>query len=277
MNKSIRLGVTSVNEFNCKRRTMLQVLYAQQEIKIPFTPNKFVYAGNFLHLILQRVFLRNFSNVEFFYHRKSKNIKDAILLSMEIELDSIKKIWMNNTGPWKYHRQEFSNSFDIITSQLHNLALMAESLVTINNNEITSLVIQDEFTVINRINHNFQIRGKIDLVAFSETGGLRIIEYKTGTPKLEDENQIKIYGEILYSSFPDQQINLELWYSKPKFDQIQKIDQKTIGGLLQEISNLYEKSQQLNNIKKLPEQDFTSKVCQFCKLCDFIDLLEFDT
>ena len=276
MTRSIRLGVTSVNDFSCERITILKILFAEQNIKTPFSPNKYVYAGNFLHLILQRVFLKNFSNVEFFYYRKGKCIYEAILRSMKIELDFFKKIWMSNSGPWKYYRHEFSSNFDIITSQLHILAKLAESLVIIDDNEeLISLVIQDEFTLLQRINNNFQIRGKVDLVAFSELGGLRIIEYKTGTPKEVDENQIKLYGEILNKSFPNQSIFLELWYSKPEFDEIKTITQDSKLNLLDRISELHSKSREISDIKELPRQNFTSKTCQYCKLCELSDLLRF--
>ena len=92
MTRSIRLGVTSVNEFNCERRTILQILLAEQDIHPPFSPNKYVYAGNFLHLILQRIFLKNFSNVEYFYYRKEKSVYEALLLSMKIlKIKSLQK------------------------------------------------------------------------------------------------------------------------------------------------------------------------------------------
>ncbi len=276
MIRSIRLGVTSVTEFNCERRTILQILFAEQDIKPPFTPNKYLYAGNFLHLILQRTFLKNFSNIEFFYYRKRKSIYESILLTMELELENLKKIWMSNFGPWKNYRYDFSSSFDIITAQIQNLAKLAQSLIILNDeNKIISLVINDEFTLIHRINGNFQIKGKVDLVAFSQNGGLRIIEYKTGKPKQEDEYQLKLYGDILEKSFPNQKISLEIWYSKPQYNEIKIISHQSNIDLLDKISSSYSKARTISNIDELPTQNFTSVTCQYCKLCELTDLLIF--
>ena len=56
------------------------------------------------------------------------------------------------------------------------------------------------------------LRGQIDAVVVPPTGPILVVEFKTGQPLPEHEEQVAIYRQALASAWPGREVTAQLFY-----------------------------------------------------------------
>ncbi len=284
MNFNIKIGVTEVNDFNCRRKIPLLFWVKKKKIEL-IKPTKWRYSmimGRLLHIIIQDTFKKSFDKILFNLVRKKLSKKDAIYYVFKEKLYEISSLLQElelkyeNTDTLleTYTAQEI---IELIEPQLESLAEISQKLIQLNNKgNYYSTLIDNELTIKEKLGYNIYLRGKIDMISY-DNSSITLIELKTGKNEYESHSkQLEIYGELSRKIFPENiKLNLELWYSHPA--NLRRNPIKPI--LLTEYENLdYLKSQiylsiNLNrkNINQI-EKYVNYMGCQFCgKICSRLD------
>jgi len=284
MNFNIKIGVTEVNDFNCRRKIPLLFWVKKKKIEL-IKPTKWRYSmimGRLLHIIIQDTFKKSFDKILFNLVRKKLSKKDAIYYVFKEKLYEISSLLQElelkyeNTDTLleTYTAQEI---IELIEPQLESLAEISQKLIQLNNKgNYYSTLIDNELTIKEKLGYNIYLRGKIDMISY-DNSSITLIELKTGKNEYESHSkQLEIYGELSRKYFPENiKLNLELWYSHP--ENLRRSPIKPI--LLTEYENLdYLKSQiylsiNLNrkNINQI-EKYVNYMGCQFCgQMCNRLD------
>ena len=284
MNFNIKIGVTEVNDFNCRRKIPLLFWVKKKKIEL-IKPTKWRYSmimGRLLHIIIQDTFKKSFDKILFNLVRKKLSKKDAIYYVFKEKLYEISSLLQElelkyeNTDTLleTYTAQEI---IELIEPQLESLAEISQKLIQLNNKgNYYSTLIDNELTIKEKLGYNIYLRGKIDMISY-DNSSITLIELKTGKNEYESHSkQLEIYGELSRKFFPENiKLNLELWYSHPENPIRSPI--KPI--FLTEYENLdYLKSQiylsknlDRKNINQI-EQYVNYMGCQFCgQMCSRLD------
>ncbi len=284
MNFNVKIGVTEVNDFKCKRKIPLLFWVKKKGIEL-IKPSRWRYSmimGRLIHILIQDTFKRSLDKILFYLVRKKLSIKDAVYevlkekfyeissLLQELELkyedtDTILEI---------YTAQKI---IELIDPQLENLAKITQKLIKLDNNgKYYSTLIDNELTIKKRLEPNIYLNGKIDMISY-DNSSMTLIELKTGKNMYKSHtNQLQIYGELSRKIIPENiKLKLELWYSHPECSRENPIKQVKLAKVkkLNLIETQIQISKKLNrsSIKQI-EQNIDYMGCQFCgQMCNRLD------
>lgn len=225
MNFNIKIGVTEVNDFKCKRKIPL-LFWAKKKRTELKKPTKWRYSmimGRLIHILLQDTFKKSLDKILFYIIRKKLTIRDAIfnvLRERFYEISSLlQELELNyedtDTLLETYTAQEI---IELIEPQLENLAEIAQKLIKLDNNgNFYCTLIDNELTIKKKLDCNIYLHGKIDMISWDKSS-ITLIELKTGKNEYDSHsNQLGIYGELSRNIFPENiKVKLELWYSHPE-------------------------------------------------------------
>lgn len=284
MNFNIKIGVTEVNDFNCKRKIPLLFWVKKKKIELE-KPTKWRYSmivGRLLHIIIQDTFKKSFDKILFNLVRKKLSKKDAIYYVFKEKLYEISSLLQEFELKYEYtdtllETYTAQKIIELIEPQLEGLAEIAQKLIKLNNKgNYYSALIDNELTIKEKLEYNIYLHGKIDMISY-DNSSITLIELKTGKNEYESHsNQLEIYGELSRKYFPENiKLNLELWYSHPENPIRSPI--KPI--LLTEHENLDYLKSQINLSKNLDrkninqiERNVNYMGCQFCgQMCSRLD------
>jgi len=284
MNFNIKIGVTEVNDFNCKRKIPLLFWVKKKKIELK-KPTKWRYSmivGRLLHIIIQDTFKKSFDKILFNLVRKKLSKKDAIYYVFKEKLYEISSLLQELELKYEYtdtllETYTAQEIIELIEPQLESLAEIAQKLIELNKNRnYYSTLIDNELTIKEKLEYNIYLHGKIDMISY-DNSSITLIELKTGKNEYESHsNQLEIYGELSRKYFPENiKLNLELWYSHPENPRKSPI--KPI--LLTEYENLDYLNSQIYLSKNLNRKNINQieqyenyMGCQFCgQMCSRLD------
>jgi len=284
MNFNIKIGVTEVNDFNCKRKIPLLFWVKKKKIELK-KPTKWRYSmivGRLLHIIIQDTFKKSFDKILFNLVRKKLSKKDAIYYVFKEKLYEISSLLQELELKYEYtdtllETYTAQEIIELIEPQLESLAEIAQKLIELNENgNYYSTLIDNELTIKEKLEYNIYLHGKIDMISY-DNSSITLIELKTGKNEYESHsNQLEIYGELSRKYFPENiKLNLELWYSHPENPRKSPI--KPI--LLTEYENLDYLNSQIYLSKNLNRKNINQieqyenyMGCQFCgQICSRLD------
>jgi len=284
MNFNIKIGVTEVNDFNCKRKIPLLFWVKKKKIELE-KPTKWRYSmivGRLLHIIIQDTFKKSFDKILFNLVRKKLSKKDAIYYVFKEKLYEISSLLQEFELKYEYtdtllETYTAQEIIELIEPQLESLAEIAQKLIELNKNgNYYSTLIDNELTIKEKLEYNIYLHGKIDMISY-DNSSITLIELKTGKNEYESHsNQLEIYGELSRKYFPENiKLNLELWYSHPENPRKSPI--KPI--LLTEYENLDYLNSQIYLSKNLNRKNINQikqyenyMGCQFCgQMCSRLD------
>ena len=285
MNFNIKIGVTEVNDFNCRRKIPLLFWVKKKKIEL-IKPTKWRYSmimGRLLHIIIQDTFKKSFDKILFNLVRKKLSKKDAIYYVFKEKLYEISSLLQEFELKYEYtdtllETYTAQKIIELIEPQLEGLAEIAQKLIKLNNNgNYYSALIDNELTIKNRLESNIYLQGKIDMISYDNFSSITLIELKTGKNEYKSHsNQLEIYGELSRKIIPDNiELKLELWYSHPECPRENPIKPVylTIKQKLNLIKTHVRISKNLNksSIRQIkPNIDYMN--CQFCgQMCDRLD------
>ncbi|MHA1878643.1 MAG: PD-(D/E)XK nuclease family protein [Promethearchaeota archaeon] len=266
------LHASQVSYFECKRKIVLYILCLAKDIKIQINDNKHLLAGNVLHTILQDTFRwYNFPLVEYYYYNESKTIEESLKKVFFHEYNKWKNLFdlQIPSSLWMNDPSSVDTIHDKVINQIDNLAKLASTLVCEKNGKIESLVLGEEFHLNYKLNNNAILIGNIDLLArTNQSNKFRLIELKTGKRYPSDEVQLKIYGEVFRNSFPDYEIELELWHPYYKREIKKIIELEKDNEVLMRINELIQEILKIEKISDLPPEKentyYCNNICKFC-------------
>ncbi len=284
MNFNVKIGVTEVNDFKCKRKIPLLFWAKKKGIEL-IKPSRWRYSmimGRLIHILIQDTFKRSLDKILFYLVRKKLSIKDAVYevlkekfyeissLLQELEL----KYEYTDTLLETYTAQEI---IELVEPQLENLAEIAQKLIKLDDKgKYYSTLIDNELTIKKRLERNIYLHGKIDMISY-DNSSITLIELKTGKNEYESHsNQLEIYGELSRKNIPENiELNLELWYSNPEcprknpIKSIKLTRDKKLNLLKKQI--LISKNLNKSSINQI-EQNIDYMGCKFCgQICNRLD------
>ncbi len=272
--KPTRIGAKSLSYEKCPRRVILEIISKMKGIQIDVEENRYIIAGNLLHLSLQRTFKNNFSNIEYFYYRKGLSVGDSVYEALRNELEFITNLYINSIGSWD--PMEIIEGIQRANEFLPHLSNFAsEKLILIKKGKLLNLMVQDEFSLIKILDNKLLIKGKVDFISLTPNGNLRIVELKSGSRNSKrDDSQLRIYGEILKLEYEKNGRDfsgniLELWYIKTSVNKIKIIEIEENNSELMRINGILQKIKEVKGIDDLEEKP---KNCDYyCSLCEYLD------
>lgn len=269
------IHVTQICILECPRRILKTIIGLGKGIEFELKENYFLLAGNILHSILQDSFKFNFGKIEYYYCNKGLNLEDALYTVFSQAYERWRMLF-NIQFPsalWVEYPDSIAKVDEYCGKQLNSLAKASETLITVENGKLQSLLLGEEFQVSYKLRSGVIITGRIDLfVRTKKPKRYRIIELKTGgRPRESDKTQIKLYGEIFSKSYPNYEFELELWYTQKKRAIIRKIDLDENQSNLSVIEDLITQSMTIKSIADLPPSGDPFGWCRYphtCSICE---------
>lgn len=279
MKFNLHLGVTKFTNLKCPKKNVYEILMPYFSIQPKFEYKKALLLGNLLHRIMQITLKSRISEIEYLYFHRyegKKELSKIIEIVMLNVLNRFEEVYAlkSNWNDTHYQENVIDDSFSDGLGILKNLSKLSLNALELRDKKIKSFLIDDELTVIYSFDRNLLIVGKIDLVLY-KSNQLHLIELKTGRKYHSDENQIKLYGEIVENKYPDVDIVLKLWH--PKISNSESIVRKDSNSFLTNIKTIISKSisiferKTIDHIYKI--DDNTCEREMFCDYCLKDDLI----
>jgi DNA helicase-2/ATP-dependent DNA helicase PcrA len=237
-------------------------------LQVP-TRNKHYFSfGKTMHSTLQKIFQLVQARCELgqgnLFDKQEKTKKEK-LCDIEFKYEEIKNLyeeswideWYQSAGQKKEYKKKGED-------------IIREFLKIHNNNWPKVMHMEKGFK--NKINFNdeyYTIGGAIDRID-EINGKIKIVDYKTGTPKeklsFDDKFQLLIYQQAIQDVFRQEIHSLSFYY-------LENNSEIEFLGTEKELSKSREKI--INTISDIHKNEFPPKPSQLCKFCDFFDICEY--
>jgi RecB family exonuclease len=239
-------------------------------LKIPVFGKPQLSFGKTMHLALQKYFQQiieqgNRTQGGLFKDEKKEYTKNKLQIpSLQNFYDLYEKSWIDE---WYYsnrQKEEYRKKGKAMLERFHQ---------DLSGQGVNPRAVEREFTMKFGTPPNvYSLKGRIDRVDTKEDGTVAIIDYKTGTPRIEeklgaqDKEQLLLYQIASEEVFGEKPSELTYYY----LENGKKI---SFVGTPQEKKTL--KNKVADTIQKIKTSDFTATPGWHCKSCDFKDICEF--
>lgn len=268
-----RLNLTDVSYEECPRKAVLAIKSEILDIRPPFEESTASITGKIAHSLLQDLLTWNFELVNYYYARKEYSVEEALISAIQ----DIYQIWEtlieteNPVYPWRGNLRMQQDILDNIDETIPKLAFLAQSVIKPTEEKLINMVLGTEFQIEVPILQYAIIIGKIDLIAWGSENELRVIELKTGTKKVDDENQVCFYAEVIKRNFQNLTVIPERWRTKGlKRGKIDYFDPAGTNYYHDRAKSLITQAINLQDSNQLPSKRSNQYVCRWCQLCDHV-------
>jgi DNA helicase-2/ATP-dependent DNA helicase PcrA len=232
-------------------------------LKVPVRGKGTFSFGKSMHLTLERFF-------ELILAKRQDQQKDLFgqkELPIQVNLEELLDIYENSwQDDWYLDAKEKADYFT------HGKKILREFYEKHQDNWPPVKFLEKEFNVkIQEGEKSYTLIGKIDRIDEVE-GKLRLIDYKTGTPKeedamgLSDKDQLLIYQLAGEEIFSEPLEGLTFYY----------LDNNTeISFLGTEKNLIYIKNKIIKTISEIAKGEFPARPSRLCRFCDFREICEF--
>jgi DNA helicase-2/ATP-dependent DNA helicase PcrA len=235
-------------------------------LKIPGRGKAQFSFGKTMHSVLQKVFVlleerRGLKQSNLFSESSGKDISGKNIITMEEILKIYEESWIDDWYESKLEKEEYKKKGKEILKSFYNKH---------KGNWPTAVFLEKGFNFKVRVDGDlFTIRGVMDRID-EKSGKIKIVDYKTGSPKekltFDDKYQLLIYQLAAHDLFQQEIESLSFYYLNDN-------SEAEFLGNEKELEKTEEKiGETIGAIKK---GEFPPKPSVLCKFCDFSNICEF--
>ncbi len=237
--------------------------YYSHILKIPVSGKGQFSYGKTMHLVLQKFFQlyllrKNNNQSSLFESNKKNNFEDKVFVSREELFKLYEESWQEDWFLDDTTKQKYWEMGRVTLEEFY-------SGIKANMPKVKYLEKGFNFKV-----DNYSFKGEIDRVD-EVSGGVEIIDYKTGEPKeklsFEDKEQLFIYQMAYEEIFKEKVVNLKFYYLNNGTE---------VNFIAKEKDIIKIKEKLLKSIEGINSCDFSANPNSFiCKYCDFKNICPF--